>query len=113
VSAIPVILSLTLLVLADSAHNVEFLANWGCVLIVVIFTAIIVAELKWKAAPYVVMLPIILSIWRSLQPTIFAVKHASIWITLMIHVRLYAIASRNNFNSFSNATRDVCKAVFH
>ena len=110
--AIPVVLSIMMLAVADYTHEFKPMENWGCLPIVVVFVAIIVFEQRMRAVPYIFGATIFVSVWKQIQPSIFAMRHASIWINIMTYTRLLILAADGNVVCFLGATRDLGKAVY-
>jgi hypothetical protein len=107
-----VVLSLLMLAVADYAHTFKPLANWGCLVIIAAFGAIMLFEHKWKLAPYSIGFAVVLGAWQSYQPSVFAMEHAAIWINIMVYSRVYLLSADGNINCFIGAARDLGKAVY-
>jgi hypothetical protein len=101
-----------MLAVADHARAFQPLADWGCLLIIVVFWGVMLFEQRWRLAPYSVGFAVALGVWKSYQPSVFAIKHASIWINIMVYSRLFVLAADGNVNCLLVATRDLGKAVY-
>ncbi|MBV5345656.1 MAG: hypothetical protein JZU63_09120, partial [Rhodoferax sp.] len=112
VLAVPVVLSLLMLAVADHARTFQPLADSGCLLIIVVFSAIMLFEQGWRMVPYSVGFAVTLSAWRTIQPSVFAMYHASIWINIMVYSRVYLLSADGNINCFIGAARDLGKTVY-